>query len=202
MKRGSSPRARALPGLLLGLLVCAGCGYHFAAQGDTLPASAKTIYVAGFTNQTRFTGVNDQFTLAVKDEIAHHDRLKLVDAPAEADLLLAGEIRFMDMLPTGYNSVSEPTLYGQTMTVSAKLTDRRAKRVIWQTAGLTNTQSVATVAQAVVPSSPVFLQENLRAKDIEKMPDLQVMESQQYYAQHEVLEELAATLYDSMSNGF
>lgn len=191
-----------LPGLLLGLLLCAGCGYHFAAQGDRLPASAKTIYVARFTNRTRFTGVNDQFTLAVKDEIARHDRLKIVEAPAEADLLLAGEIKFMDMLPVGFNSVFEPTQYGETIIVSAVLTDRRTRHAIWQTAGISDTQKVATVAQAVVPTSPVFLQGNLRGKDIENMPDLQVMESQQHDAQRQVMEELARNVYDSMSNGF
>ncbi|HVN28231.1 MAG TPA: hypothetical protein VMT64_07075, partial [Candidatus Binataceae bacterium] len=69
--------------LSLVVLLLAGCGYHFASSGEALPSTAKTIYVDKFSNKTRFTGLNDQLMRYVKDEIAVHDRLQVVDSPSQ-----------------------------------------------------------------------------------------------------------------------
>ena len=58
------------------LLLLAGCGYHFASSGSGLPQDSKTIYVARFSNTSRFTGYNDQFMRYMKDQIAEHKRLQ------------------------------------------------------------------------------------------------------------------------------
>ena len=79
-------------------LFFSGCGYHFAASGDALPQGANTIYVSLFTNSTRVTGLNDELMRYVKDEIALHRRLKVVDSPAGADLELSGDVRFVYQL--------------------------------------------------------------------------------------------------------
>src|ERR1700719_4771426 len=93
-----------------------GCGYHFAGAGDALPSSAQTIYVQQFSNRTRVTGINDEFMRYLKDEIALHRRLKLVDNPAEADLELTGYVRYATT-PVNFNSVLEPTIYNQSVEV-------------------------------------------------------------------------------------
>ncbi len=54
-----SKRARLWFAAMLGALRAAGCGYHFAASGSGLPQNAKTIYVARFSNTSRFTGVSE-----------------------------------------------------------------------------------------------------------------------------------------------
>jgi type II secretory pathway component PulL len=92
------------PSRLLGLVIVAGlflsgCGYHFAASGDALPQGANTIYVSLFTNSTRVTGVNDEVMRYIKDEIALHRRLKVVDSAAAADLELSGDVRFVSEVP-------------------------------------------------------------------------------------------------------
>ena len=56
--------------MLSALLMLAGCGYHFASSGSGLPQDAKTIYVARFSNTSRFTGYNDRFMRYMKDQIA------------------------------------------------------------------------------------------------------------------------------------
>ena len=127
------------PSRLLGLVIVAGlflsgCGYHFAASGDALPQGADTIYVSRFTNSTRVTGVNDELMRYIKDEIAMHRRLKVVDSPDGADLELSGEVKRAYQTPVNFNAVLEPTSYRNSMYVSASLKDLHTKKVIWSAA--------------------------------------------------------------------
>ena len=192
--------ARAALGLLA--LMLSGCGYHFAAEGSGLPPKAKTIYVAKFSNRTRLTGINDQLMRYIKDEIANHKRLELVDSPSQADLVLSGEVMYVEMLPGAANSVGEPIIYTQTLSANATLTDAHTHQVIWRTSGITGQDQYGTVAQAVVTTSPMFLQQNLRSQDIARLPDMQVAQTQQYFSTEQMLDQLAQNLYVSMAEGF
>lgn len=190
-------------------LAIAGCGYHFAASGSNLPSGAETIYVARFVNRTRgatlngdSTGVNDVFMRYLKDEIASHHRLQLVDSPQEADLELSGEILAVTPLPSAFNSVLEPTIYNQAMTVSAQLRDLRTNKLIWSTSSMGNLQHVPVVAQAVVPTLPTFVQGNLRGSDVAKMQDMQVASTQGALGQDAMMQNVAKNLYASMTEGF
>ena len=69
-----------------------------------LPPQAKTIYVATFGNHTRFTGLNDEFMRYMKDEIANHKRLTVVDSPDGADLVLSGEVLYNQAIPGAHQS--------------------------------------------------------------------------------------------------
>ncbi len=180
----------------------AGCGYHFGAEGSGLPSQAKTIYVENFTNRSRFTGINDQFMRYMKDEVAEHKRLELVDDPGEADLVLSGELVHVTTQPLATNAVSEPIDYSQTLSANANLTDQHTKKVIWSSAGLNATASYGMVSSAVVTTSPVFLQQNLRSQDIANLPDIQLAKTQADFAQQQTLETLAHNVYISMSEGF
>jgi outer membrane lipopolysaccharide assembly protein LptE/RlpB len=182
--------------------VLASCGYHFAAEGSGLPPQAKTIYVEKFTNPTRFTGLNDQFLRYMKDEIAQHKRLELVDDPAQADLVLGGEFAYVATAPVATNQVSEPIEYSQTVNVSAHLTDQRTKQVIWNAGGLNANEQYGVVSTAVVTTSPEFLQQNLRSQDIANFPDVQLAKTQHDFAQQQGLAALAHNVYVSMSEGF
>jgi outer membrane lipopolysaccharide assembly protein LptE/RlpB len=187
---------------LLTVLLTAGCGYHFASSGSGLPAQAKTLYVERFGNHTRQTGVNDEFMRYLKDEIADHKRLELVESPGEADLVLSGTVSYVETLPVAFNSVSEPTMYDLTMSADATLVDAHTHKVIWATRGISGSQSYATVAQTVVTTSPTFLRQNLRSQDIAQLPDLQVAETQRASANQQMMQQLAQNLYASMSEGF
>ena len=180
----------------------AGCGYHFGASGSNLPSGAETIYVARFTNRTRQTGLNDVFMRYVDDEIAMHHRLQLVDSPSEADLELTGEILTITSLPSSFNSVLEPTIYNQSMTVSAQLKDLRTNKVIWTASSLGNMQHDPVVAQGVVPTLPTFVQGSLRGSDVAKLPDLQVASTQGALGQQNMMQNVAKNLYVSMASGF
>jgi len=194
-------KVRLLAALAL-VMALGGCGYHFGASGSNLPSGAQTIYVARFTNRTRQTGVNDVFMRYLDDEIAMHRRLRLVDSPAEADLELSGAILAVTKLPSSFNSVLEPTIYNQSMTVTAQLKDLRNNRVIWSANSLGNLQHNPVVAQAVVPTLPTFVQGNLRGPDVAKMTDIQVASTQGALGQQTMMQNVAQNLYASMAEGF
>jgi len=179
----------------------AGCGYHFGASGTNLPAQSRTIYVERFLNQTRLSGINDEFDRYMKDEIANHHRLEVVDSPNNADLVLSGTVVGGNTIPYAFNSVLEPTLYGSNLSINARLLDRRSNRVIWQ-GGVGDSERMPVVAQAVVSTTPQFLQQNLRSGDIANMTDIQVAQSQTSAAQNQSMANLAQQVYDSMASGF
>jgi len=184
------------------MLVITACGYHFAASGSNLPSGAETIYVARFTNRTRSTGINDVFMRYLKDEIALHHRLRLVDSPSDADLQLNGEVLAITPIPSSFNSVLEPTIYNQSITVSAQLKDLRTNKLIWSTSSMGNLQHDPVVAQAVVPTLPTFVQGNLRGSDVAKMQDMQVATTQGALGQDTMMQNVAKNLYASMAEGF
>ena len=187
---------------LWAIFAIAGCGYHFAASGSNLPSGAQTIYVARFSNRTRSTGINDVFMRYLNDEIALHHRLRIVDSPQDADLQLTGEILAVTPIPSSFNSVLEPTIYNQSITVSAQLKDLRTNKLIWSTSSMGNLQHVPVVAQAVVPTLPTFVQGNLRGSDVAKMQDMQVATTQTAESQDTMMQNVAKNLYASMAEGF
>ena len=192
----------AWPALAALIGALSGCGYHFAAEGSSLPAQAQTIYVERFTNRSRYTGINDQFMRYLKDEIAQHKRLELVDDPGQADLVLGGELVYVATAPVATNSVSEPIQYSQTLNANAYLTDQHSQKIIWRSSGLNANMSYAVVSSAVVTTSPLFLQQNLRSQDIANFPDIQLAKTQYDFAREQNLQALAHNVYVSMSEGF
>jgi outer membrane lipopolysaccharide assembly protein LptE/RlpB len=183
-------------------IVASGCGYHFAAEGNGLPPQAKTVYVEKFGNRTRHTGINDEFMRFVEDEIANHKRLELVDSASDADLVLSGNIVYADSQPVAFNSASEPTIYTQTISADASLIDAHDHQIIWATRGISSSRQTPVVGEAVVTTSPYFVQQNLRSRDIASMQDIQVAQTQQASYRQQAMETLAHNLYSSMSEGF
>jgi hypothetical protein len=199
---GSTKSTRVWFVAMLGvLLLASGCGYHFASAGSGLPQDAKTIYVARFSNTSRFTGYNDQFMRYMKDQIAEHKRLQLVDEPTQADLVLTGQILRVETTPAGFNGVSEASIYQQYMVVRAQLEDRHTDKVLWANV-LSSIDQFPTVSSTVVTTSPEFLQQNLRSQDIANLPDIQVAQTQQAASSTQMMTKMAQRIYSAMSEGF
>jgi hypothetical protein len=197
-----SKRNRLLGFVTVAALFFSGCGYHFAASGDVLPSSAQTIYVARFGNQTRVTGVNDEFMRYIKDEIDLHRRLKIVDSPDTADLELSGEIRFATQTPSNFNSALEPTQYNQSVVLAAMLKDMHTKKTIWTTNNVSAGEHTPVVPQTTVTTTPTFLQQNLRGNDIANLTDIQTAQSETSGYRDVMMQQLAQNLYAEMAEGF
>ena len=195
------------PSRLLGLaavaaLLFSGCGYHFASSGDALPPSAETIYVSRFGNNTRVTGINDELMRYIKDEIAMHRRLRVVDSPDLADLELSGEVRLATQNPINFNSALEPTQYNQSMVVSAMLRDVHAKKTIWSAHNVSAGEHAPVVPQSTVVTTPTFLQQNMRSQDIAGLTDIQTAQSETSATRDVMMQRLAQNLYAQMAEGF
>ena len=188
--------------MLAAMLLTSACGYSFGASGTNLPPSAQTIYISRFTNQTRQTGLNDEFMVYLKNEVANHKRLTIVESPTDADLLLTGQVTQSLAIPNAFNSVLEPTQYAGTLVVRAWLRERKSNKLLWSTNGMADTENYATVSQNVVNTTPTFLQQNLRSADIARMSDIQTAETQERGSRTQMMAGLAAHMYDSMATGF
>jgi outer membrane lipopolysaccharide assembly protein LptE/RlpB len=187
-------------GLLLALML-SGCGYTFSAA-DSLPSSAHTIYVARFQNGTMITGIQDVFMRYMKDEIARHARLELVDDPAQADLELTGSIMGGQPFPGAMNAVGEPSIYLVGLGVNATLIDKKTNKVIWRGQNISSQQQYAVVPQAVIATSPQFLKYNFRANDISQLTDTQTQMTQSSVAYQEAMSTVAQGVYAGMASGF
>jgi hypothetical protein len=192
--------AKYLLGALLLTVAAQGCTIRFAANG-ALPDSAKTVCIDRFTNNTRVPGVNDQFTLSLKQVISSHDRLVVVDEHTDADLILGGTVIYYGTGAKTSNSVSEPLDYVDTLTVAANLVDRKTGKVIWSTKGISSNSSVPVVSQAIIPTTPQFLRQNLRGEDLANMSDIQVAASQQSTTKGQLMSQEASELYTDMAWG-
>jgi hypothetical protein len=187
---------------VLGATVLAACAsQHFADNGSSFPSAAKTIYVELFYNQTRVPGINDEFMPYLKDAIASRGRLAVVDDPKDADLLLSGKILFATKSAVGLSGVYEPLSYGDMLFVAATLKDRRTNKVIWNTSGISESLQTPVVAQAVIPTTPQFLKQNLRGQDLLNMTDMQVTATQQAVTRTQLMQQLASELYADMAWG-
>ena len=198
---GRLSRSLHLGAVALAVLVAGGCSLHFADNGSALPASAKTIYVERFENVTYVPGINDQFARYLKDSISSHGRLTVVDNPQEADLVLSGKIVYAGTAPGSLNGVSEPLSYGNTFMVAATLTDRKTNAVVWRTNAISAASQASIVAQAIVPTTPHFLNQGLRGPQILQMSDMQVAASQQTASKDQMMREMASELYADMAWG-
>jgi hypothetical protein len=197
------PRRSRLLGIVIAAgLSISGCGYHFAASGDALPSGAQTIYVARFGNTTRITGLNDELMRYIKDEIALHKRLTIVDSPDGADLQLSGDVRLFNTAPSNFNNAFEPTAYRQSITVSAQLRDLRTKKEIWSARNVGGSVRDPVVGTTVVTTTPEFLQQNLRGGDIAELTDLQVAQTQTAAGRDQMMQTFAHSLYVEMAEGF
>ncbi len=186
---------------LLTIIVVQGCSLSIAANG-TLPDSEKTIYVERFVNNTRVPGVDDQMTLAIKQEISSRGRLVVVSDKSDADLILTGTILYYGTAAKTTNAIAEPLDYVDTLTITAKLLDGKTKKVVWSTPGIASRGgSIPVISQAIIPTTPAMLQQNLRGQDLAKMPDMQVAATQQAVGKQRMMQSLASELYTDMAWG-
>ena len=142
-----------------------------------------------------------EYPADLKDQVANHKRLQVVDELSQADLVLSGQILRVDTAPVGFNAVSEASIYQQYMVVRAQLQDRHTDKVIWANV-LNSIEQFPTVSSTVVTTSPEFLQQNLRSQDIANLPDIQVAQTQQAASSPLMMTKMAQNIYSAMSEGF
>lgn len=73
-------------------LVAAGCGYHVAGRGDTMPKNIKTIAIPAFGNATTHYRLAQMLPAALTREFISRTRYQVVPDVNAADAVLTGTV--------------------------------------------------------------------------------------------------------------
>ncbi len=181
--------------------VAAGCGYHLAGEGGTLPDGVRTIAIQPFRNRTREHGLEVQLQRAVEDEFRRRGRLRVVLDP-EGDLVLSGEIRSVTSIPVAFSGTDEAVQYQGTMQVSMRVVDRASGQTIYENKTLQETQDFGAVSGVVIQSSPRIQRGTIDARDLANLNNVQLGVSRRHDAIRGLLDATARDLYRQTVEGF
>ncbi len=122
---------KIIPILLLVSLTA--CGYQLAGRGaGTGSASGKyKVFVRMFRNDSYEPLVEKDVTAALKEEIAIDGRWMLTDE-GDADILVNGKVRKVDLEPLSYDPQERILEYRLIMHTDVKVSDIKTKKVIWK----------------------------------------------------------------------
>lgn len=113
------------------------CGYRLSGRGNTLPPAARTIAIPDFKNQTSRPQAEQFITFAVREEFIRRSKLNLVEAQAEADLVLEGTITAFKTEPVSYSAAGAANMYEVRLTMDVRLIDMTSNEMFYQGKGLT-----------------------------------------------------------------
>ncbi len=113
-------------------LLISGCGYALVGTGHLLDPSLHTLYVPAFVNRTTRVELEQRVTQAVGSELVARGRMKLVQDPKDADILLKGSIDTFTLAPVGFQQ-GRATQYQISITANVELLDHRHEdKVLWK----------------------------------------------------------------------
>jgi outer membrane lipopolysaccharide assembly protein LptE/RlpB len=125
--------ARILIVMLL-LAELSACGYHLVGTTSFLPEEIDTLYVENFKNQTRWVDIDQRLMEALTLEWVRRRRLRLVDAPDQADVVLSGVIQRLAIIPVSYDEQGRANEYQMSLQALVQLRDVRGEEaeVLWE----------------------------------------------------------------------
>lgn len=205
---------RLLTGGWLVLTALSGCGYGLAGSHVGLPADVRRIHVGTIGNDSNEHGLDRDLAFALEREIVVRQQLELATAEGEADAVLAGRIRELQLRPVVFNRADRTTEYEIRLLLDFTLTRREDGKVVWQTRGLRLDEDYATSLSAVISSSPEFQQQGLNPEDLRnpqfnpqvqedpQAPGVQVARASRVEALRRIVRQAARDLYNAMLEDF
>jgi outer membrane lipopolysaccharide assembly protein LptE/RlpB len=121
-----------MPRVLVALLLLAelsGCGYHLVGTTSFLPGNIETLHVENFVNQTKWVDMDQRLMEALTLEWVRRRRLRLVDTPGQADVVLSGTIQRLAVIPVSYDDQGRANEYQMSLQAMVQLKDVRADEV-------------------------------------------------------------------------
>lgn len=185
----------------LGLLLGAGCGYHFAGTGNRLPSDVRTVSLGPIRNTTREIGIEKQLLESLEDEVSARGRLEVVPQ-GQGEVLLTGIVRDYVNRPVSFSARDEALQYQASVIVDLELRRRDNGKLLWKAVGQRETQDYSAVPGVVVTSSSQFQSSTLNAGDVNQFTDIQLAEGQRREANERLIETLARELYNQMMEDF
>lgn len=113
-----------------------------------VPREANKIFIPPFTCATGREPLCQKLAIRVRELIAADGRLAVVDAEADADIVLAGAMTHYQIQPLEYDEMERIVKKRMRMTAAARLTDlRRSKEIFFER----EIQSFDTYSEIVPP---------------------------------------------------
>ena len=124
---------RSLVALIL-LAEVSACGYHLVGTTSFLPEEIETLYVENFKNQTKWVDMDQRLMEAMTLEWVRRRRLRLVDAPGQADVILSGVIQRLAVIPVSYDEQGRANEYQMSLQAMVQLNDVRSDEpeLLWE----------------------------------------------------------------------
>ena len=115
-------------------LVLSSCGYHLVGTTSFLPDDIENLYVESFRNQTKWVDMDQRLMEALTLEWVRRGRLRLVDSPAKADVILTGVIQRLAVVPVSYDDQGRANEYQMSLQAEVQLKDVRGEddAVLWE----------------------------------------------------------------------
>lgn len=115
-------------------LVLSSCGYHLVGTTSFLPDDIENLYVESFRNQTKWVDMDQRLMEALTLEWVRRGRLRLVDSPAKADVILTGAIQRLAVIPVSYDDQGRANEYQMSLQAEVQLKDVRGEddAVLWE----------------------------------------------------------------------
>jgi outer membrane lipopolysaccharide assembly protein LptE/RlpB len=115
-------------------LVLSSCGYHLVGTTSFLPDDIENLYVESFRNQTKWVDMDQRLMEALTLEWVRRGRLRLVDSPAKADVILTGVIQRLAVIPVSYDDQGRANEYQMSLQAEVQLKDVRGEddAVLWE----------------------------------------------------------------------
>jgi len=117
-------------------LLCAGCGYHFAGEGQGPEPGISTLAIPVFENLTAEPGLEPIFTGALRREFLLRSRIRLVPR-RQAEAVFLGRITRLSTSSVAHRKSQDTILTRLTVTLDVRCVDNRTQKVLWQDRSLT-----------------------------------------------------------------
>lgn len=182
-------------------LALAGCGYHLAGTGTTVPAAAHTISIAEFGNHTREPGLEVQLRRAIEEEFRRRGTLDVVPDP-RGDLVVSGAVRRYQTTPVASVGTSEAVQFQGIVQISFRLRERSTGRVLYENRLLQESLDFGAVSGVVVSTSPRFQRGTVDPRDLALMTSIQVGEGRRRQTLADLIDVLARDVYLQSMEGF
>jgi hypothetical protein len=137
--------------VVLSLLCLGSCGYRVAGKADTVPKSVRTIYVPAWDNSTVKYRLTDVLPQQVAREFIARTRYTIVNNAEDADAVFTGSIINYQAFPTVFDPATGRAAGVQiTVTLAARLTDRKTGKVIFERPGFAFNQRYEISTNSIV----------------------------------------------------